>query len=201
MPGELLFDEDKHQYSINGKIIPSVTQILGAVGLYEYDFVSRKTLRVAAERGRIVHRYIELFENGTLDLSSIDPRLEGYFNAYLKMKIELGMPDPDVCEKRLYCAQFGYAGTLDQIIGGNWIHDHKTGEKSPIHGLQLSGYWLSEHPDIRDVPRRLTCGYYKSNGSYEVVDYKYEPLIWMAVLADYKWRVKNNCIKGAQLAA
>lgn len=197
MNNELQFDEPSHRYTVNGRVIPSVTQIISAVGLYEFDFVSRETLAIAAERGRIVHTYIEWYEQGVLDESSIDSELAGYFSAYLKMKAELNLPKPDEIEKRVYSATYGYAGTLDQLfVKPRWINDHKTGVKSPVHGLQLSGYWLAEHPDMRnDKPDRLTCSYYTVHGEWDLVDYPYEPLAWLSVLADYQWRAKHNLIR------
>ena len=196
MDKTLQFDAAAHRYTVGGKIIPSVTQIISAVGLYEFDFVSRQTLAIAAERGRIVHTYIEWHEQGLLDESSIDPDLAGYFNAYLAAKAAGEIPaSPTAIERRVYSEKYQYAGTLDQMFGDKWIHDHKTGVASPTHGLQLSGYWLADHPDFRDKPERLTCGYYRPDGSYKIVEYPYEPLAWLAVVADFRWRLKNNCIK------
>lgn len=196
MDNVLQFDEAAHRYSVNGKIIPSVTQIISAVGLYEFDFVSRQTLAIAAERGRIVHTYIEWHEQGLLDESSIDPDLAGYFEAYLAAKAAGDIPDaPTAIEERVFSEKYQYAGTLDLLFGEYWIHDHKTGVESPVHCLQLSGYWLAKHPNLRDTPNHLTCGYYRPDGSYKIVEYPYEPLAWLAVVADFRWRLKNNCIK------
>ena len=197
MSGELHFDPAAHRYTVNGKIVPSVTQIISAVGLYEYDYVSRETLAIAAERGRHVHTMIEWYEHGELDLTSIDPELQGYFDAYLSMKEAQVIPEKaDLIEHRAYSAKYGYAGTLDMLFKAErWIHDHKTGEESPVHGLQLSGYWLELHPDFNDKPNRLTCGYYRKDGTYKLVDYPYEPFVWLAVVADSKWREKHNLIK------
>ena len=193
---ELLFNEERHQYTVNGVILPSVTQIISAVGLYEFDFVDAETLANAAERGRYVHMMIEYYEQGELDFDTIHPDLSGYFEAYLSMK-EAGLipQKADLIEWRGYSEKNGYAGTLDMMFGEDWIHDHKTGVKSPVHGLQLSGYWLIRHPNMAEKPKRLTCGYYGKDGSFELVDYPYEPLAWLSVVADYKWRLKNNCIK------
>ena len=196
MDKTLQFDEAAHRYTVNGRIIPSVTQIISAVGLYEFDFVSRQTLAVAAERGRIVHTYIEWHEQGCLDENSIDPDLAGYFEAYLAAKKAGEIPaSPTAIEERVYCEKYQYAGTLDQMFGERWIHDHKTGDESPVHGLQLSGYWFAKHPDLRDKPDRLTCGYYRRTGKYKIVEYPYEPLAWLSVVADFRWREKNRCIK------
>lgn len=195
MSVELIFNEEKHEYAVSGRVIPSVTQIISAVGLYEFDHVSRETLRIAAERGRIVHTYIEWHEQGILDESSIDPELQGYFDGYLEVKKNNGFPAPLAIEKRVYSEAYKYAGTLDQLITDRWINDHKTGEQSPTHGLQLSAYWLALHPNMSDKPERLTCTYLKKDGSGKLVDYPYQPLIWLAILTDYNWRKKHNLIK------
>jgi hypothetical protein len=193
---ELLFDEELHQYTVEGRIIPSVTQIISAVGLYEFDFVSDETLAVAAERGRKVHQMIEYYEQDDLDETTIDPELKGYFTSYLSMKLSIGMPKPDRIEQRAWSEKYGYAGTLDQMFGDSWINDHKTGLPSPVHGLQLSAYWLMLHPDMREKPYKLTCDYlFRDGAEGELVEYPYEPLVWLSILADYKWRLKNNLIR------
>ena len=196
MTAPLQFDEAAHRYTVNGKIIPSVTQIISAVGLYEFDFVSKQTLAIAAERGRIVHTYIEWYEKGVLDWTSIDPDLAGYFDAYIAAKAAGVLPGtPTAIEERVYSEKYQYAGTLDQMFGERWINDLKTGAESPVHGLQLSGYWLAKHPDLRDKPDLLTGLYLRNTGEYQLVEYPYEPLVWMSVCADYYWRKKNDLIK------
>ena len=196
MAGALLFDEAEHRYMVDGRIIPSVTQIISTVGLYEFDFVSDDTLAVAAERGRNVHSMIEFFEQGELDFNTIDQELQGYFDAYLEIKkVGLLPAHPIRIEYRAWSEKYNYAGTIDQEFEGDWLNDHKTGSKSPVHGLQLSAYWLMLHPDMSLKPKKLTCDYLSRDGSYEVVEDPYEPLPWLAVLADYHWRLKNNCIR------
>ena len=199
--GELQFNEAIHRYTLNGRIIPSVTQIITSVGLYEYDYVSSETLAIAAERGRFVHSMIEWHEQGELDESTIDPELQGYFDAYLEMKASGAITaKADLIEARVYSEKYQYAGTLDmEFLNEKWIHDHKTGEESPVHGLQLSGYWLAKHPDFRDKPEHLTCGYYRKDGTWNLVEYPYEPFAWLSILADFQWRLKNNLIKARWL--
>ena len=197
MGNQLRFNAERHEYTVGCIVLPSVTTIISAVGLYEFDSVPIETLEVAAERGRNVHTYIEWYEQGVLDMASIDPELEGYFNAYLSMKAEGLIPEkPFAIEKRSWSHKYRYAGTMDMLFnGGRWIHDHKTGLPSPATGLQLSAYWLMDHPDMSDKPERLTAGYLTRRGEYNLVDYDYEPLAWLAVFADYGWRVKNNMIR------
>ena len=194
---ELQFNEERHEYTLGGVVLPSVTTIISAVGLYDFDHVSAETLRIAAERGTIVHTCIELYELGELDESSIDPELAGYFESYLKMKEAGLLPErPSAIEKRIYSEKYKYAGTLDQMFADDWINDIKTGLPGAEHGLQLSAYWLALHENITDKPRRLTGTYLHRDGSCgDLIDYRYEPLPWLAVVTDYNWRVRNNKIK------
>ena len=194
---DLKFDPQKHLYTLNGQVLPSVTQIISAVGLTEYDDVPKASLDVAAERGRIVHECIEWYEHGELDETSIDPELRGYFEAYRRMRTAKMLPDKATELEVPHCSpKYGYAGTIDMHFADErWIHDHKTCKPSPTHGLQLSGYWLMLHPDFNDKPEHLTCGYYTRNAEWTIKEYPYEPLAWLAILSDYGWRRKNNCIK------
>ena len=199
MPDVLTFDAATHRYTFGGRIVPSVTQILAGVGMYDFGHASRETLAAAAERGHIVHTYIEWHERGTLDEESVDPALAGYFRAYLAAKEagELPAGSPSRIETMVYSDKYGYAGTLDQMWGTSWINDLKTCPPDPAHGLQKSAYWLAEHPDMADRPERLTATYLTAEGFFRVVEYPYEPLAWLAVLADYNWRRKNGKIKGS----
>ena len=100
---------------------------------------------------------------------------------------------PDEMEKQVYSEKYKYAGTIDQLYFDSWINDLKTGQPQPEHGLQLSAYWLMCNPDITAKPWRLTCTYLHADGSIgEVVDYRYDPLAWLAMLTDYRWREKHG---------
>ena len=76
MDNTLHFDEAAHRYTVNGRIIPSVTQIISAVGLYEFDFVSKQTLAIAALRDKDyfedcvekIRLAREMLRSGLLDL-------------------------------------------------------------------------------------------------------------------------------------
>lgn len=59
---EFKFNEETHEYTLNGKVIPSVTQILEKT-LFEkkYDGVSEETLKKAAEYGTLIHKEIESY--------------------------------------------------------------------------------------------------------------------------------------------
>ena len=56
----LVFDEEKHQYSLDGKNLISVTQLLQKHKLVpSYDAVDKELLRQASERGTLIHEEVE----------------------------------------------------------------------------------------------------------------------------------------------
>ena len=78
---ELTFDPDTHTYCIDGKKVPSVTQIC--------DLLTHAKIRCrrgvsgqAARRGSAVHEYCELIDYDAPP-DEIEPELVGYVRAYL----------------------------------------------------------------------------------------------------------------------
>jgi len=56
----MIFNAGRHEYSDNGIIIPSVTQILKAAGVFDDRFYNEE----ARERGSAVHELCERYSNG-----------------------------------------------------------------------------------------------------------------------------------------
>lgn len=66
---EIKFDENLHKYTVDGKEVISVTQLLQKHKITpSYDAVDKELLRVASERGTLIHeeveKWIESGENG-----------------------------------------------------------------------------------------------------------------------------------------
>jgi hypothetical protein len=54
------FNEEKHEYKLDGKVIPSVTQLLSKHGLTaDYSMVPESILSAKAERGTLIHKEIQ----------------------------------------------------------------------------------------------------------------------------------------------
>lgn len=138
----LTFDEALHEYRYDGKIVPSVTQIMSP--LFDFSFVDELKLEIACGRGTQVHKACELYDKGELDESGIDdwPWVQ-YFNAYKKFRRDSGFV-PETNEERVYNKVLGYAGTLDirgPLNGKPALIDIKTtATLSPVVGVQLSAY-------------------------------------------------------------
>lgn len=60
----LEFDYEDHLYICDGIVIPSITQILQTKFGNKYVGVSKEVLQAAADRGTMIHKAIEEFENG-----------------------------------------------------------------------------------------------------------------------------------------
>ena len=63
---EIKFDENLHKYTVDGKEVISVTQLLQKHKITpSYDAVDKELLRVASERGTLIHEEVEKWiENG-----------------------------------------------------------------------------------------------------------------------------------------
>ena len=62
MENKLVFNEEKHEYTLNGKKLISVTQLMQKHGLApSYAGVSTEVLNAKAERGTLIHKEIEDF--------------------------------------------------------------------------------------------------------------------------------------------
>lgn len=109
----LNFDEDSHTYTLGGKVIPSVTQVLSP--LTEYAGIPKHILDAAADRGNYVHKACEMYLWETLDEDSLKEEARPYFNGFKKFMSETGFI-PEVIEERVYHPTLKYAGTLD--LGG-----------------------------------------------------------------------------------
>jgi hypothetical protein len=136
---DLSFDPATHEYRLpNGAIVPSVTQILSAVGV-SVDF---EALRASSERtaaaidlkrdiGTALHADAYAFDDNDLDWSTVDPRVEPYLQAWATFRENTGLV-PTTRERRVYNPFHGYAGTLDGIFrrpnGGLVLVDIKTGD-------------------------------------------------------------------------
>jgi hypothetical protein len=112
---DLEFDPDKHIFTFNGQILPSVTSILRKEGLTpDYSMLDP----FYALRGQYVHRAAELYDRGTLDESTIDDEIAPYLVQYSKASKEFPF-DIEGIEKKMRHPIYGYAGIIDRTITGN----------------------------------------------------------------------------------
>lgn len=108
----LSFDEPTHTYRWNGRIVPSVTQILAP--LEDFERVPWDVLEAARQFGSHVHQAVHLHILGQLDWQALDPALAPYVRAADKFLASVKADISDA-EVRLYSEASRYAGTCDLV--------------------------------------------------------------------------------------
>ena len=145
MNGEFLFDEDRHEYSVDGKIVPSVTHIIRFLACDVAAGASAAMRDAAAERGSRIHEACTAYDIDGED-AEIDGDIVGYVRAYANFLRDYSIKTWLSFEKPLCSLGVRqFAGTIDRfgmIDGKGTLVDIKTGSKlnMPMHRAQLSGY-------------------------------------------------------------
>lgn len=130
----LQFDEASHHYTLNGRVIPSVTQVINSVvpGWQADEWYM--------QRGTAMHHGCRLMDEGLLDWSSVAPEIEGRLRAWEKFRAEF--PARVLYSERKFShPTYGFAGTIDRFFEGAIIADIKS-TICPQVKLQLGGYSL-----------------------------------------------------------
>lgn len=172
----LTFDQESHTYFIDEKPVPSVTQltsIYGTMDVYEDDLMEL-TYEAAAERGIIMHSYIEhRLDGGDAADFEIPDAYQPYADA-VELFLSEHTIEPMLVETAL-CGEadgVAFAGTPDfvgEFDGVLSILDWKVVsqvQKTKV-GAQLSGY-LSLCFCNGIFPERLYCVQFLQDGTYRL---------------------------------
>ena len=180
------FDAEKHEYSVGGVKIPSVSEILAPLSAERYDGLNPWMLKAAAERGKAVHEATELMDYGFEP--ETDPEIEPYLLAYqtflCEHEVEWEMIEKIVYYKRLpqdenplYCGTVDRFGTVD---GRPAVVDLKTYSSLSTNSMLNASCQTALYNDaIQDMQPGgwgwdCTIGRYilhlKKDGSYRLVD-------------------------------
>ena len=135
---KLEFDPEKHEYRLDGFVVPSVTQVLKELGLINARWYTEES----RQRGNAVHAACHYLDDEELDYGSLDPIVVPYVRAYEKYKLEREF-EPQMIEAHVFDPVYKYAGTLDRTgedKDGPILLDLKTGAVNWVTGLQTAGY-------------------------------------------------------------
>jgi hypothetical protein len=173
------FDEEKHEYRLNGILLPSVTQILSP--LHDFSRIDPYRLERARQFGTAVHLATELDDANELDEDSLDPKLKPCLEAWRRFKAETGFEIEHI-EQPVYSPSLLVAGTIDRVgkmrrhKNQRMVVDIKTGAwLYATIGLQLAGYkliWNETHK--KRVTGRASVRLFQ-NGKYKL-DFWDDPL-------------------------
>lgn len=152
---DLHFDPVAHTYTLRGRRLESVTQVLEDVGISDFSSIPPSTRNEALKRGSVVHEAIAIDIENDLDESSVPAEYLGYVLAARRFRAECRF-EAELHEYRSYHPQFLYSGTLDAkgtaIINGarrKVLLDWKSGVASSWVRYQLAAY----------------CGFFPSPGA------------------------------------
>ena len=186
------FDAEKHQYYVDEKPVPSVTQICAPLGA-DYDEpdddMLELTVEAAADRGATMHAYIEhRLSGGEPEDFELPSQYQGYADA-----VELFLAEhtitPYGIEQPIACKY--HAGTPDltcEFDGNDAILDWKFVSqiaKSKV-AAQLGGYLdLCESGNYS--PERLYAVQFLKDGTYRLypVDLNFAGQAWDACYCVY----------------
>jgi hypothetical protein len=154
---ELTFCAERHEYRLNGRVLPSVTQVLRF--LDDFEHVPPAVLEAARQFGSHVHAACDLDARDVLDYDALDPALRPYVDAFRRFRAEAGIEILG-SEERVCSRTFGYAGTLDlrarrrnaKVSTRDMLIDIKSGVVPRSVGAQCAAYdaaWYSMHGGTR----------------------------------------------------
>lgn len=104
------YEPDSHgYYSKDGKFVPSVTQIIGLVGLSDYSMVPRETLEAKRRIGSEVHELCATIDKyGAVDPSWVPDECRCYLDAYQLYRYEHHFePEAALVEKPIIASVHG----------------------------------------------------------------------------------------------
>lgn len=179
------FNAEKHEYTVDGVKVPSVSEILSPLSAERYKEIDRWTLDSAADRGKRIHKACELIDYGANP--EADDDIAGYVLAYQNFLWEHEV-DWLMCETILAYTRFDgegplYAGTVDRfgiVDGKPTVVDIKTyaslsTDAQLAASCQTALYrdavdqQMSKYFATWDVERRAIL-HLKKDGTYRLVD-------------------------------
>lgn len=187
----LEYDEGRHAYYVDGKALPSVTQILDGAGLIS-AFCRDEESRF---RGTAVHAYCAQDDIAPLDLRTVPASLRNYVRAWRRYRIDTGFM-PTLIEHRVDSFEYGYSGRFDRlgVMPGQSlltlldIKTAKTGSIATYVRLQLAAYALAYAP-TRVFDRRTVSlmpdGRYNTR-NYPLFTHHSDRAEWLGILRQQK---------------
>jgi hypothetical protein len=211
---EFTFDDAEHIYTLkNGVEVPGCTRVIDTGGWDTYANVREDILERKSAIGKEVHRATVMFDHGSLDWSSLDPRVEGYVRAWRFFRNRTGFT-PLVSEFRSVCEVykrrfgltidcFGKTGLRTTKRGIETIVEKKcTVAKARRHDLQTAGYAIGFPKGYasalaRFLSRRRLIVYLKPTGIPDIheADRREDYEIFMALLTTTEFKLREMKIE------
>lgn len=173
----------------------SVTGVLDEAGFFRWFSEDPD----ARERGSVVHKILELYDQGDLDERSVDPELRPYFDAWRRALDFLRPQSMPLIEHAMVAR--GVGGKLDRVWiaadGSCEVVDIKTGDGSPAKCWRLQTLGYADLADVgalvaRRVVQLHSNGHFATDLRRAPLEHRVDSQAWSAAvkLAMWKRRVK-----------
>ena len=191
----LAFDESSHRYTLDGKVIPSVTQIIGDV------FPGWQADEWYMAKGSAMHHGCRLIDEGRLDWTSVAPEIVGRLRAWERFRADYPA-QVIAAELPLAHPLYRFAGTLDRVFldkSSKLIIADIKSTIVPQVKVQLAAYKLLRDDCYKQsIP--ITSGAaveLRDNGTYSAMwltrkELELSARTFLAALTVYNWKKKEN---------
>lgn len=182
-----VFDEVNRIFTLRGKVLLSVTDILVLSGIVDPTFFTE----ISRIRGTAVHQAVFLDIFGDLHVPGLHPMVRPYIEAWFLFKARTRFrPILSLCEKRFYHPLYGYVGRPD-LVG--WLNGRPALIDIKSGGAGAAKYQLAAYREFPAIigyqPDRFSLSL-KADGSYRLDPYS-NPNDWL-VFYDALTRVKKD---------
>lgn len=173
------FDEEKHEYSVGGVKVPSVSEILAPLSAERYGELNPWMLKAAAAKGTAVHEACELIDYG-VDPDE-DAEIDGYLVAYQGFLLDHEVSWQEIEKVVSYIRASGelplFCGTIDRfgdVDGKRAVVDIKTYASLSTDAQLAASCQTALYADAiesrgGEVEKRYIL-HLKKDGTYRLVD-------------------------------
>ena len=195
--GVLNFDEATHTYTVDGQDYPSITTVIEAAGLVNYDMLPADDLKFYQDRGTALHQAAWYDDEGDLDDRTVDPEVKPRLEAWRKLRREMQFTVL-LSEARRFDRTYGYAGTPDRLVklpnGERGVIELKSGPLQPAVRIQTAAQANLLEPQGGRL--RRFAAHLKADGSYSVKEFPVSEMrtdlsVFLCALTVFKWRKAN----------
>lgn len=191
------FDEERHEYRIDGRVVPSVTQVLDIVRAEGGSDAQREYKR---QIGKALDLAIELYEKDDLDPTSLDEAVIPFFSAWLKFKSESGfkvlLNQPVVYSRKLrFAGKPDLLGTRGDGICPDELLDTKcVWTMDPATALQTAGYAIAAHESLGIRIQRRGGVQLLRDGTYKFYPYtnQNDEHVFKSLLNVHAWKAMHR---------
>lgn len=190
------FNAERHEYTVDGRRVPSVTQVLRAC--YDFSRVPPEVLAAKGELGTAVHLACELDDADDLDEASVGEAVRPYLDAYRLFKTH--KLTHVIATEQIVSHRLGYAGKFDLLTefdDARWLIDWKTPLLiNPAVALQTAAYVGAMSPDLAPPPGvklKRAALQLKNDGTYRLHEFS-DPndfAVFVSFLNVHQWKAMH----------